>query len=160
MERRFSIRSYALLISSVALCGSCREDSPARRGDAAIDLRAQIAPQGAAPDSRAPSSPSLDCFEQARDEATMSESDALLLCRGAVSSAPLQCFSRAQDETFLADREIFELCRCAGSTEPVDCYTKAQEDTFLPQRRIIELCGAVVTNNLYANCAPVVGFPR
>lgn len=96
----------------------------------------------------------LQCYDSARKQTLLADGPAHLLCRGANSTGPAQCYDSGRKETSLTNRQLFELCRCSDSTAPVRCFERASKETFLLDERLVQLCGAIVTNNLYSNCAP------
>lgn len=105
----------------------------------------------------------LSCFIQARDELLLSDSNALELCRGAISIAPVACFEAAQNQVGLFDEEIIELCRCAVSVEPAACFERGSRQTALTPQELLELCSATTVRNLWPSCtpmaAPVPSYP-
>jgi hypothetical protein len=58
--------------------------------------------------AKTPAAPA--CIERALDRTTLSDSEALRLCRGARSTAPARCFERGVDETSLSTTQLVELC--------------------------------------------------
>jgi hypothetical protein len=50
------------------------------------------------------------CLEDATDRASLSESDALRLCRGSVGTAAVDCFVAGKDQTSLSDLDLVDLC--------------------------------------------------
>lgn len=102
----------------------------------------------------------LACFEQAENEVSLNEQQALRLCQGSFSVAPAECYSAAQSPaTFLSSEDAIELCRCARSIEPVICYRQADHDTFLDTWEILRLCSPSVAYNLYVDCQPYARRP-
>jgi hypothetical protein len=99
----------------------------------------------------------LACFQRAEREVTLTEEQALRLCRGALSVAPSECYIATQaPATFLSPEDAIELCRCATSTEPVACYRQADRDTFLDTWEILQLRSPSVAYALQLDCRPEV----
>lgn len=119
-------------------------------------IEAGLAPSASA--QAPPTSPTrtdLPCYERAERETTLTDEQALFLCRGARSLGPLECYQEADDETSLTDREAIRLCRCAQDETPVRCYERADEETLLTDPQIVEQCRAIRASKLGPRCIPL-----
>ncbi|MCY1076279.1 hypothetical protein [Archangium lansingense] len=97
----------------------------------------------------------LACFQRAEREVSLTEEQALRLCRGSWSVGPAECYSASQaPATFLSTENAIELCRCATSIEPVNCFRQADHDTFLDTMEILQLCSPSVAYALQMDCQP------
>ena len=136
-----------LLVGALALAGAfglTRLFEPALSTSAS----AQPAPAG-------PTRTDLPCYERAERETTLTDEQALFLCRGARSLGPFECYEEADDETTLADREAIRLCRCAQDVTPVRCYERADRETLLTDAQIVEQCRPIRANKLGPRCIPL-----
>lgn len=58
----------------------------------------------------APTGGSPECLEAALDRTLLSTSEAARLCAGSASTGPIACYQQGRDETSLTDADLVDLC--------------------------------------------------
>lgn len=155
--------TVALALALVAGAMACRRQAPKEeeqtggRG-ASYVMRAQMqpgnAPPGSAQQQPPPADAALACYALAHETLQLAQTNAVMLCTGAVSGAPVQCFQSGRNSTRLLDEQLATLCRCASSDGPVGCYVQGLNSTFLTDDQLVAFCNATATQQLRPNCAP------
>ena len=144
----FAVRiARGTLVLALAVAGGCETSGPSG-GELVSSASAQEPPTG-------PQRTDLPCYERAERETTLTDEQALFLCRGARSLGPFLCYEEADDETTLTDAEAIRLCRCAQDVTPVRCYERADEETLLTDEQIVEQCRPIRANKLSPRCIPL-----
>jgi hypothetical protein len=100
------------------------------------------------------SSPTLACYELARDETLLTSSESEALCRGAFTLGPVLCYMAADDRLFLNTDEMIRLCRCAKGIEPVTCFDRARRIAELTTAEGLAFCTPIVVEHLWPDCTP------
>jgi hypothetical protein len=120
-----------------------------------------VRPALAQPDAYGPhpAESSLTCYEHARDQTALSNTQAHQLCQGAATEAPLGCYQRAGRQTDLSSDDAIALCQCAISDAPVSCYERGRRETELETPALLNLCSPLLQPGIAAGCQPAPGGP-
>lgn len=97
----------------------------------------------------------IDCYEAAREDTPLNETQAKKLCAGSSSAQPVRCFRGAREDAQLSDFPAIGLCRCARGLQPVTCYVEGDRDTDLTQQALVKMCSARAVRDLDAACRPL-----
>jgi hypothetical protein len=82
----------------------------------------------------------FECFRRVRSITTLSQDEALTLCRGSLSQGPAECYLKVKKNTVLSASDAIGLCRCARGDGPAECFIRADKATTLSDFEILDLC--------------------
>lgn len=83
------------------------------------------------------------CYQLATDARVVSDSQARLLCTGALSTGPAECFAAAGDRVNLSESQAVELCRRAESDAPVVCVEQLEDELTIGDPQLTAYCSGV-----------------